>query len=127
MSRILIVDQDSKRCMTLGRALLRMGHSTAFAFNGARAIECLSADGTDLVILDVMMLSMDGWQVLNWIRSRAGNSDMPVIVYGSSVDLRLRSLVSELGIDDFLSATSCYEELHAAIEKHARSPLKRVA
>ena len=60
---ILIVEDEVKIAEYLAKGLNESGYSTAIAENGVRALSCLQQQSFDLVLLDVMLPDLDGWQV----------------------------------------------------------------
>jgi DNA-binding response OmpR family regulator len=86
----------------LTRRLKRYNHTVATAENGRRALECLQTQSFDLVLLDIMMPEMNGYQVLEAMKADPNLRDMPVIMI-SAVD-ELDSVVRciELGAEDYL-------------------------
>ena len=80
--QILMIDDD-REMVTLGKLILeREGFNVKFAYNGAEGLEILNQedDNIDLVLLDIMMVGMDGWQVLEAIRNSEKYADLPVIM-----------------------------------------------
>jgi DNA-binding response OmpR family regulator len=80
--RVLIIDDD-REMLTLGRLILeRDGFEVISAHSGQEGLKVLhQADhGVELVLLDIMMLGMDGWQVLKTIRADEKLADLPVIM-----------------------------------------------
>jgi CheY-like chemotaxis protein len=65
--RILVVDDNKVNRLLLGRGLEQQGHSIAFAENGLQALPTLRANPFDIVLLDIQMPEMDGYQVLEQI------------------------------------------------------------
>ncbi|HNT05954.1 MAG TPA: response regulator, partial [Anaerolineae bacterium] len=63
-SQILVVDDNKMNRLLLARGLEQQGHHVSFAENGRQALEMLRAAPYDLVLLDVLMPEMDGYQVL---------------------------------------------------------------
>jgi sigma-B regulation protein RsbU (phosphoserine phosphatase) len=100
---LLVVDDNDDNRFTLTRRLTREGYTRlTSAVNGREALERLRADSFDLVLLDVMMPEMNGYQVLEQMNADANLRDIPVIMI-SAVD-QLDSVVRciELGADDYL-------------------------
>ena len=100
---LLVVDDNDDNRFTLTRRLTREGYTKlTSAVNGREALERLRADHFDLVLLDVMMPEMNGYQVLEQMNSDPRLRDIPVIMI-SAVD-QLDSVVRciELGADDYL-------------------------
>ena len=79
--RILIVDDDHEM-VTLGKLVLeREGFEVVAANSGKEGLELLDQQGrVDLILLDIMMLGMDGWQVLENIRNNEKHAHIPVIM-----------------------------------------------
>jgi adenylate cyclase len=99
---VLVVDDDSVNRLLLARTLEREGHQVATAENGQEALQHLSADSFDLVLLDVLMPGMDGFEVLAHMQ---GNSDLrriPVIMISALEDIESVVRGIELGADDYL-------------------------
>ncbi len=103
--RILIVDDSYTTRKMLARRLRQQGHSVAQAQNGRQALEMVSSEPFDLVLLDVIMPEMDGYQVLQRLKDHKEWRDIPVIMI-SAVD-EMSSVVRciELGAEDYLPKT----------------------
>ncbi|MCG3208493.1 MAG: Transcriptional regulatory protein WalR [Anaerolineae bacterium] len=81
-NRILMIDDD-REMVTLGKLILkREGFDVLFAYSGAEGLDLLEKEGDtiDLVLLDIMMIGMDGWQVLETIKSSDKHRHLPVIM-----------------------------------------------
>jgi sigma-B regulation protein RsbU (phosphoserine phosphatase) len=101
---LLVVDDNDDNRFTLTRRLAREGYTNlSSAVNGREALERMRATAFDLVLLDVMMPEMNGYQVLEQMHADAGLRDIPVIMI-SAVD-QIESVVRciELGADDYLT------------------------
>jgi adenylate cyclase len=100
---ILIVDDNKMNRLLLARGLEQQGHRVAFAGNGRQALEMVRAQSFDLMLLDVLMPEMDGYQVLGELTADRHLQNIPVIMV-SSVD-ELDSVVKciELGAEDYLN------------------------
>jgi DNA-binding response OmpR family regulator len=78
--RILMIDDD-REMVALGKLILeREGFEVLFAYGGREGLEILAKDDVDLVLLDIMMLGMDGWQVLETIKNDEKYAHIPVIM-----------------------------------------------
>ncbi len=99
---ILLVDDEPFNLALLERLLVPLGHDLVRAEDGASALAMLAERKPDLVLLDLVMPGMDGFNVLAEIRARATEDHIPVIVLTahSEREIRLRGL--EAGADDFL-------------------------
>lgn len=100
---ILIVDDNKMNRLLIARGLERDGHHVAFAENGRQALQMIHARSFDLVLLDVVMPEMDGYQVLRELTDDPHLKELPVIMI-SAVD-ELSSVVKciEMGADDYLN------------------------
>jgi CheY-like chemotaxis protein len=78
--RILMIEDD-KGMVALGRLMLEgAGYEVLAAYNGPEGLEMLLKNQVDLVLLDIMMVDMNGWQVLDEIKSDDAFRDLPVIM-----------------------------------------------
>ncbi|MBD8009723.1 heavy metal response regulator transcription factor [Acinetobacter pecorum] len=116
---ILIVEDEVKIAEYLAKGLNESGYSTAIAENGVRALSCLQQQSFDLVLLDVMLPDLDGWQVLHTLRTF---SQIPVLMLTARDHVLDRVKGLELGADDYLTKPFSYIELLARI----KSLLRRV-
>jgi CheY-like chemotaxis protein len=100
--RILVVDDRMNRLL-LGRVLEQQGHSVRFAEDGQEALDQVRGETYDLVLLDVAMPRVDGFEVLSTMKGDARLRDLPGIVI-SSLDL-FESVIKciELGAEDYLT------------------------
>jgi len=78
--KVLIVDDEPSTVALVERALQRDGIETCTAVNGAACLQVVAADCPDLVILDVNMPVMDGFQALRLLRESAATRNLPVIM-----------------------------------------------
>jgi adenylate cyclase len=99
---ILVVDDSPRNRLKLSHVLKQQGHTITVAENGRQAIEMLNAQSFDLVLLDIMMPEMDGYQVLQQMKDDVTWRDIPVIMI-SAVD-EMDSVVRciEMGAEDYL-------------------------
>ena len=109
---ILLVDDDAELCALLKEFLTREGFTVDSAHEGDRGLEKATQAGVDLVVLDVMLPGIDGFEILRRLRRR---SKVPVIMLtarGEDVD---RIVGLELGADDYLPKPFNSRELAARI------------
>ena len=102
-ARLLVVDDNKVNRLLLGRSLEQQGHRVATAENGRIALEMLRADPYDLVLLDMEMPEMDGFQVLEQLMADRALRDLPVIVTSSLEGVANIVRCIELGAEDYLS------------------------
>jgi CheY-like chemotaxis protein len=117
MSHILIVD-DHSPARSLVRAIVTLdGHTVSEAGTGEEALACIAGNNYDLVILDLVMPGVDGYQVLERLGTMPGLEAPPVIVVSSTdepVDL-LRA--AGLGAIDHLSKPFGYDQMEKSIKR----------
>jgi len=101
-ARILIVDDDEDNREVLRRRLERDGHAPACAVNGREALDRVADEGFDLVLLDVMMPEMDGYETLRRLKAGQKTRDIPVIMISALDDLRSIVRCIERGAEDYL-------------------------
>jgi sigma-B regulation protein RsbU (phosphoserine phosphatase) len=120
--RILVVDDNDDNRYTLTLYLDLEGYSKVeTAQDGEEAIARLEVDGFDLVLLDVMMPKVDGYQVLTWIKGQARLRDLPVIMISALNEMSSVVRCIELGAVDYLpkpfNPTLLKARLGATLEK----------
>ena len=101
--KILVVDDHPTTRLKLSLGLQEQGHTVAEAENGKQALEKLHADPFDLVLLDIVMPEMDGYQVLDEMKRDVKLRDLPVIVISANDELEHIVHGIELGADDYLT------------------------
>ncbi len=99
---VLIVDDNEHNRDLLSRRLRRQGHLVTMAENGRQALELLQAQRFDLVLLDIMMPEMNGYEVLESLKRDAGLRHIPVIMISAVDDLDSIVRCIELGAEDYL-------------------------
>ena len=133
---LLVVDDSEDNRYTLTRRLNREGYKNlTMASNGREALDQLKAKPFDLVLLDIMMPDMNGYEVLEQVKATAGLRDIPIIMISAldEVDSVIRCV--ELGAEDYLTKpfnpTLLRARVGASIEKkrlrdEVRSNLERL-
>src|SRR5512133_2675516 len=110
---VLVVD-DERNIVQLARMYLASeGYSVEAAYDGAEAIDKIKAHPPDLVVLDLMMPKMDGWEVCRRLRQE---SDIPVIILTARGDDVDKILGLELGADDYVTKPFNPRELVARVK-----------
>jgi class 3 adenylate cyclase len=99
---LLVVDDNRVNRLLLGRALEQLGHSVAFAENGREALETLAKRPVDLILLDIEMPEMDGYQVLQALASDPRLRDLPVVMMSSVEEVDSVARCIEMGAEDYL-------------------------
>lgn len=102
---ILIVDDLRTNRLKLALGLKQQGHRVAEAENGYRALEMLRETSFDLILLDILMPGMNGYEVLAQIKQDEALRDVPVIVISAQDNLESVARGIELGAEDYLPKT----------------------
>ncbi|KOY16993.1 response regulator transcription factor [Paenibacillus xylanivorans] len=120
-STILIVDDDEKIVSMLRRGLAFEGYDVQTASNGAEGLSKLMDKEPDIVVLDVMMPQIDGFEVCR--RLREAGSKVPVLMLTAKDEVQSRVIGLDTGADDYLVKPFALEELLARV----RALLRRKA
>jgi len=99
---LLVVDDNRVNRLLLGRALEQLGHTVTFAENGRQALEVLRRRPFDLVLLDIEMPEMDGYQVLEALAADPHLRDLPVVMMSSIEEVDSVARCIEMGAEDYL-------------------------
>jgi class 3 adenylate cyclase len=99
---LLVVDDNRVNRLLLGRALEQLGHTVAFAENGRQALDALRQRPVDLVLLDIEMPEMDGYQVLEALAADSRLRDVPVVMMSSVEEVDSVARCIEMGAEDYL-------------------------
>ncbi|HQQ90121.1 MAG TPA: response regulator, partial [Oscillospiraceae bacterium] len=97
--KILIADDDRNICELLRLYLEKENYTVVLAGNGEEALAKFNAENPDLILLDIMMPLLDGWQVCREIRKK---SDCPIIMITAKGETFDKVLGLELGADDYV-------------------------
>ncbi len=114
--RILIVDDDALLCNLLRMALGRAGYETAETYAGDAALNYLTNNPVDLILLDVMMADINGFDVLRRIKADARLSEIPVVFLTARVDAISQRTGMDIGAVDYLTKPITPEALLERIQ-----------
>jgi len=110
--KVLIVDDDNNICELLRLYLEKDGYKTVIAGDGESAIAKFSLEEPDIILLDIMMPKLDGWQVLRTIRK---TSQVPVIMLSAKGETFDKILGLDLGADDYVTKPFDSKEVLARV------------
>jgi class 3 adenylate cyclase/ActR/RegA family two-component response regulator len=102
-AHLLVVDDNETNRDVLGRRLEREGFRVSSAENGRRALEMVRATSFDLVLLDIMMPEIDGYQVLSQMKADPALHDIPVIMISALDEIQSVVRCIETGAEDYLN------------------------
>ena len=111
--KILIVDDDTNICELLRLYLEKEGFSTVIANDGEAAIVKFNIEEPDLILLDIMLPKLDGWQVSRTIRK---TSDVPIIMITAKGETFDKILGLDLGADDYVTKPFDSKEVVARVK-----------
>ena len=111
--RILVVDDDTNICELLRLYLEKEGYSVAIANTGMQAVRMFAEHQPDLMLLDIMLPELDGWQVCREIRKY---SNKPIIMLTAKGETFDKVLGLELGADDYITKPFDAKEVIARIK-----------
>lgn len=118
---VLVVDDNEMNRDLLSRRLQRQGFTVVMAEDGKQALECIRLQSFDLVLLDVMMPQMNGYQVLEYLKTDAELRHIPVIMISALDDMDSVVRCIELGAEDYLfkpfNQTLLKARIGASLEK----------
>jgi len=115
-AKILVVDDELESLKLIGLMLQRRGYEISAARSGQQALEKAVTDNPDLVILDVMMPDMDGFEVCRRLRADPATADLPIIIFTAKTMVDDKVTGFQAGADDYLTKPVHPEELASRIE-----------
>jgi DNA-binding response OmpR family regulator len=107
--RVLVVDDDAKILKAVGEALRQEGYGVFTAPDGESALDLCRKHGPDLVVLDVGLPGLDGFEVCG--RLRAGGAQLPILILSARGDETDRVVGFRMGADDYLTKPFSITEL----------------
>ena len=113
LGKILVVDDDQNICELLRLYLEKEGYSVILSHDGEEAIVKFNALAPDMVLLDIMLPGLDGWQVCREIRKK---SNVPIIMLTAKGETFDKVLGLELGADDYVVKPFDTKEVIARIK-----------
>lgn len=97
--KIMVVDDDKNICELLRLYIEKEGYQVVIAYDGKRALEVFESEAPDLIMLDIMLPELDGWQVCREVRKK---SQCPIIMLTAKGEVFDKVLGLELGADDYV-------------------------
>ena len=113
LEKILVVDDDKNICELLRLYLEKEGYSVIMCHDGQEAVVKFNALNPDMILLDIMLPSLDGWQVCREIRKK---SNVPIIMLTAKGETFDKVLGLELGADDYVVKPFDTKEIVARIK-----------
>jgi CheY-like chemotaxis protein len=111
MTKILLVEDNETNCDMLQRRLQRLGYEVAGADNGVSGLVAAQRDSPDVILMDLNLPEMDGWEAARRLKADAMTREIPIIAltaYASEAD---RAKAIEAGCDDYETKPLDLEQL----------------
>ena len=126
---VLVVDDDRNAVDILNRLLTKEGFVVQCAHGGREALAQVEAHPIDVILLDVMMPDMDGFQVCEALRKDDRTRGIPIILLTAKDDMETRVVGMRLGVSEFLTKPINKTELFARLraQMHQRTIEHRIA
>src|SRR5579863_2249350 len=100
---VMVVDDDHDTVTILARYLQREGFTPVQATSGAECLKLVAEHPVDLILLDLMMPGMDGFQVVRALKNEVDTAEIPIIMVTARDDMDARAEGMRLGVSDFLA------------------------
>jgi len=114
--KILVVDDDKNLVKSIKYQLRKRGFATYVAYDGKRALEKVESQPPDLILLDIIMPEIDGYEVMKELKRKPGTADIPIVVM-TGVDIdggRVRAL--SVGATEYLTKSGGFDKMFETIE-----------
>ena len=114
--KILIIDDDLDTLRLVGLMLQRQGYQISAATNGQQGLEKAFEEDPDLILLDVMMPDMDGYEVTRRLRQNPSTLETPILMFTAKTQLDDKVIGYEVGANDYLTKPTHPSELQARVK-----------
>ena len=114
--KILVVDDDLDTLRLVGLMLQHQGYQIVAASNGAQSISLAQTEKPDLILLDIMMPEMDGYEVARKLRLDPATNTIPIIMFTAKTQVDDKVAGFEAGADDYLTKPTQPRELFAHVK-----------
>jgi len=101
MAKILLVEDNDLNRDMLSRRLARQGHEVLLAYDGARGVELTQLEQPDLVLMDMSLPVLDGWEATQRLKADPATRDIPVIALTAHAMAADREKALAAGCDDY--------------------------
>jgi len=114
--KILIIDDDLDTLRLVGLMLQRQGYQISAATNGQQGLDKAFEEDPDLILLDVMMPDMDGYEVTRRLRQNPSTVETPILMFTAKTQLDDKVIGFEVGANDYLTKPTHPTELQARVK-----------
>ena len=116
MSRILCVEDNAENLMMLQRRLTRRGFEVTISMNGAESVEWAKTLQPDVIVMDLNLPGVDGWEATRRLKNQPETKDIPIIVLTADPKEKSREKALAAGCDEFALKPIDFEGLVARIQ-----------
>jgi len=116
MAKILLVEDNEMNRDMLGRRLQRRGHEVVIAVDGAEGVAKAQTDGPDIILMDMSLPVMDGWDATRQLKADTATQGIPVIALTAHAMSGDRDKALEAGCDDYDTKPVEFDRLLSKIE-----------
>ncbi len=125
MDKVILVVDDSSTVRKFVAASLNMkGFRVVTAGDGIEALECMPAEKFDLIILDLNMPDMDGFEFMRTLRETPAYREIPIIILSSMTDLKNKDLAMEMGATAFLEKPLSVEAIQREVFRFVKTTIQ---
>ena len=117
MAKIFVIDDDPELLMMVGMILRRAGHETVLASDSAEGTERIISEQPDLLILDLMMPHMSGFEVCQKIRSTPTVENLPIMILTARIQEKDREAAFESGATDYMTKPITSRQLTSRVKR----------
>jgi CheY-like chemotaxis protein len=125
MSKILLVEDNEMNRDMLSRRLQRKGHQVLVALDGVQGVEVAQSQNPDLILMDMSLPIMDGWQATQQLKAAPETSGIPIIALTAHAMAGDREKCLEVGCDDYdtkpVEFSRLLSKIQALLEKQVTS------
>jgi two-component system, OmpR family, alkaline phosphatase synthesis response regulator PhoP len=116
-SKVLIIEDDPATTRLVDYSLRHHGYQVITAANGLEGIRKAKSEAPDLVILDVMLPGMDGFEICHRLRTEPATSKIKILMFSAKTQDADRETGMKMGADDYLTKPAAPAEIVARVEK----------
>ena len=117
MTKILLADDDEMNRDILSRRLQRNGYEVVMAVDGKQAVAMVKSERPDLILMDMNMPVLDGWEATKYLKSDNDTKDIPLIIMSGHALESFRESAFNAGCDDFEIKPADFPRLLTKIER----------
>lgn len=119
--KVLIVDDIPENIQTLGEMIKDFDLDVKIAEGGQEAIDIIDSYTPDIILLDLMMPHVNGWDVIDYVRKKYSKNEMVIIVVSLLNNMDNIDECYELGVNDYITKPVIKARLTSSIESHLRN------